>query len=232
MQVLSPSSLQSLTSSLGCGSQPISVSALSAVPTSTSQPTTTAIPTQILPGGAQIISEWLRLQRELITQIKLVIEFHAHWLVPVYFSWCLVWSCMSKFSRIVILAQQNRYHLNSIHANTTLIPHYNQMLSKLVPLVHGRGHFWICKALHNFERLFIGKVYYYVILWLTIFLPHLLLHDYRCQWTTRREWWCQVGGVNWRAGEPGTGGAATRGLPHHGHRENKTEASGLYLPQL
>ncbi|KAK3890752.1 hypothetical protein Pcinc_005324 [Petrolisthes cinctipes] len=56
VQVLSPQSLQSLTSSLGCGSQPITVSALSAAPTSSSQPATTAIPTQILPGGAQIIS--------------------------------------------------------------------------------------------------------------------------------------------------------------------------------
>lgn len=56
VQVLSPSSLQTLTSSIAGASQPISVSTLSAVPTSTTQPVTSAIPTQILPGGAQIIS--------------------------------------------------------------------------------------------------------------------------------------------------------------------------------
>ncbi|XP_053645820.1 transcription factor Sp9 isoform X4 [Cherax quadricarinatus] len=56
VQVLSPSSLQTLTSSLAGASQPISVSTLNAVPTSTTQPVTSAIPTQILPGGAQIIS--------------------------------------------------------------------------------------------------------------------------------------------------------------------------------
>ncbi|KAG0717940.1 Transcription factor Sp3 [Chionoecetes opilio] len=55
VQVISPSSLQTLTSSLGA-SQQISISALNTVPTSTTQPVTTAIPTQILPGGAQIIS--------------------------------------------------------------------------------------------------------------------------------------------------------------------------------
>ncbi|XP_047500508.1 transcription factor Sp4-like isoform X6 [Penaeus chinensis] len=54
VQVLSPSSLQSLTSSIGA-SQPISVSTLGAVPTTT-QPSTNTLPTQILPGGAQIIS--------------------------------------------------------------------------------------------------------------------------------------------------------------------------------
>ncbi|KAK8395253.1 hypothetical protein O3P69_006161 [Scylla paramamosain] len=56
VQVISPSSLQTLTSSIAGTSQPISVSTLSAVPTSNSQPAASAIPTQILPGGAQIIS--------------------------------------------------------------------------------------------------------------------------------------------------------------------------------
>ncbi|XP_068209014.1 transcription factor Sp4-like isoform X2 [Palaemon carinicauda] len=55
VQVLSPSSLQNLTQTLSGTAQPISVSNLGAVTTSTSQPTT-AIPTQILPGGAQLIS--------------------------------------------------------------------------------------------------------------------------------------------------------------------------------
>lgn len=56
VQVISPSSLQTLTSSIAGASQPISVSTLNAVPTSSAQPVTSAIPTQILPGGAQIIS--------------------------------------------------------------------------------------------------------------------------------------------------------------------------------
>ncbi|XP_042216349.1 transcription factor Sp9-like isoform X3 [Homarus americanus] len=56
VQVVSPSTLQTLTSSITGSSQPISLSALNAVPTSTTQPVTTALPTQILPGGAQIIS--------------------------------------------------------------------------------------------------------------------------------------------------------------------------------
>ncbi|XP_045613564.1 transcription factor Sp4 isoform X2 [Procambarus clarkii] len=56
VQVLSPSSLQTLTSSITGATQPISMSTLNAVPTSTTQPVTSAIPTQILPGGAQIIS--------------------------------------------------------------------------------------------------------------------------------------------------------------------------------
>lgn len=54
VQVLAPSSIHSLTSSIGA-SQPISVSTLGAVPTTT-QPSTNTLPTQILPGGAQIIS--------------------------------------------------------------------------------------------------------------------------------------------------------------------------------
>ncbi|XP_050734926.1 transcription factor Sp9-like isoform X5 [Eriocheir sinensis] len=59
VQVISPSSLQTLTSSIAGASQPISVSTLNAVPTSSAQPVTSAIPTQILPGGAQIISKQL-----------------------------------------------------------------------------------------------------------------------------------------------------------------------------
>ncbi|XP_064104587.1 transcription factor Sp4-like isoform X1 [Macrobrachium nipponense] len=55
VQVISPSSLQNLTSTLSGTAQPISVSNLGAVTTSSAQPTT-AIPTQILPGGAQLIS--------------------------------------------------------------------------------------------------------------------------------------------------------------------------------
>lgn len=59
VQVITPSALQTLTSSIAGASQPISVSTLNAVPTSTTQPATSAIPTQILPGGAQIISKQL-----------------------------------------------------------------------------------------------------------------------------------------------------------------------------
>ncbi|KAK7083474.1 Subtilisin-like protease 3 [Halocaridina rubra] len=55
VQVISPTSLQNLTSSLAGTAQPISVSTLGAVTTSTTQPTN-AISTQILPGGAQLIS--------------------------------------------------------------------------------------------------------------------------------------------------------------------------------